>query len=334
MQNKKMILGLGVLVLVIAIFIVSEKLNSKKPSERDLKLFPGLEENKISSVMVREGDKAVKLEKKNGVWMVGKASEDQDSSATEKEAFYTADSASVQVALEKLVSMKKGDLISRNPEKQSEFGVDNSGGMLVEIWKGSDNSVGAVRIGEKGIEWNSNCVRLIGNDSVYSVLGGLRYSLYSELDKWREKRIVQFSRGSAEKISLIKKDGSSTVLEKSDSGWTITEPIQHMAAIDTVDKMLDVLSSLKTAEFVYDTPQDSVSGLSEPSLAVAVTLNGGAERKFIVGNEKEGKKQYWTRVEGKDEVFLISEGDLKKIDQDAEALKAEAMPAQEAPEQK
>lgn len=334
MQNKKMIVGLVVLILVTAIFIVSEKLNSKKPSESELRFFPGLDENKVTSVLVKEGDKAVKLEKKNGTWMVGKASEDRDSSDAGKEKFYTADSASVQVALEKLVSMKKGDLMSRNPEKQSEFGVDSSGGMYVEIWKGSDNSVGAMLIGEKGIEWNSNSVRLIGNDSVYSVLGGLRYSLYSELDKWRKKRIVEFSSGSAEKISLIKKDGSSVVVEKSDSGWTITEPVQHMAAIDTVNKMLNVLSSLKTAQFVYDTPQDSVSGLNEPSLAVAVTLNGGAERKFIVGNEKEGKKQYWTRVEGNDEVFLISESDLKKIDLDAEALKAEVKPAQEAADKK
>lgn len=278
--------------------------------------------------MIRKDGNTLKLVNKNGTWMVGKVADQKDNSKTDEEKLYTADSASVQIALEKLVTMKKGDLVSNNPEKQSKFEVDSASGMFVEVLKGDDSSVGSMFIGDKGFEWNSNCVRLLGSDEVYSVLGGLRMSVHSELDKWREKRIVQFSSGSADKISLTKEDGSAVVLEKSDSGWTITEPIQHMAAADTVNKMLSTLSSLKTAEFVYDVPEDSVSGMNEPSLAVAVTLNGGAERKFVVGKAKEDKKQYWTRVEGKDELFLIKESDLEKFDLDAESLKAEEKPAE------
>ncbi len=320
MNNKKIIAGLSALIIVLAIFIVSEKLGDKKPSENEVKFFPGLDDKSISSLVIKEGTNSVKLSRKGEEWMVSKVADTTDSNSI-KEKSYKADSASVQIALEKLTSMKKGDLISENPQNQPTFQVDSLSGTFVEIWKGDDASAGAIRIGKNGPDWNSNYVRKLGSNSVFTVPGGLRYSLFSELDRWRDKKIMKFESSAAQKIELVKKEGSITI-EKADSGWVLTQPIQHKASADKVNEIINTLSALKAAEFVYETPSDTASGMNSPALLATVSLNGGAERKVVIGKTKGESNLYWTKVEGNEEFFLIGKSDMDKIDVDAESLKA------------
>lgn len=328
MKSKKILPALIILFLVAAIFIVVGKLNDRKPSDSKTKFFPGLEEQAITSLLIREGETSVKISKKGASWVVAKQDQTTPASVletppSEQEKQYTADSASVQIALEKLVTMKKSDLVSENPEKQSLFEVDSTSGVYVEVWKSGDNSAGALRIGKSGPDWNSNYIRMMGNNSVYAVPGGLRNTLYSDLNRWREKRIVRFESSAASQIALVKRDGSGITLEKKDDGWSITNPIQHKAAEDKVNGIIHLLSSLRAADFVYDKPEESVSGLEKPALTVTVLLNGGAQRTVLIGNIKEESSQHWAKVDDKEEIFLIASHDMETLTTDVEALKVE-----------
>jgi len=204
MNNKKLLLGISAIVVVAGIFIVSEKLTSVRPPEHRLKFFPEIEERHVTALVISEGASSVKLEKRNGIWMAGSADVPVKSAPlpdaavadtanvqgadAENGGFYPADSALVQIAIEKITSLKKNELVSDNPANQSSFEVDSASGMSVEIYvTGKSAPAGVLRIGKSGHAWNSNYVRLMGNDAVYLIPGGLRYSLFTDLEQWRKK---------------------------------------------------------------------------------------------------------------------------------------------------
>jgi len=182
MKNKKLIFGTGAILLVIAIFMVTEKLNTLSPAEHKRAFFPHLEERTITSLVITEGENSVTLDRTSGSWMVSKTLEEQT---------YPADSASVQIAVEKIVSMRKGDLVSDNPANQPAFEVDDTNSMSVQIFTSNNNTAaGILHIGKTGPDWSSNYVRQGGTNAVYSVPGGLRYSLFCDIEKWRAREMV------------------------------------------------------------------------------------------------------------------------------------------------
>ncbi|MDR0307271.1 MAG: DUF4340 domain-containing protein [Chitinispirillales bacterium] len=206
-MSKKLTAGLLALALVIAVFITAGKLDSRSPADYKTKFFPHLEERSITALIITEGETSVKLDKKEGAWMVSKVNSAQDEQGNfaasadraDEEISCKADSASVQIAIEKIVSMKKGDLVSDNPANQSTFEVDSANGISVAVFtSNSGSAAGILRIGKTGADWNSNYVRLMGSNSVYSVGGGLRYSIFSDIEKWREKEVAQEERETVE----------------------------------------------------------------------------------------------------------------------------------------
>jgi len=182
MKNKRLIFGISAIVLVIAIFTIAEKLNTISPPEHRTKFFPHIEERSITSLVITEGENSVTLHRDNGSWMVSKTLEEQT---------FSADSASAQIAVEKIVSMRKGDLISNNPANQSTFEVDDTNSLSVQIFTSkSSTAAGILHIGKTGPDWNSNYVRKCGTDAVYAVPGGLRHSLFLDIERWRAKETV------------------------------------------------------------------------------------------------------------------------------------------------
>jgi len=203
MNNKKLIFGISAIVIAAGIFIVSERLASVRPPEHRTKFFPEIEERHVTAIVINDGASAVKLEKQNGTWMVGSAGAlpansgsildsttgaDTPEPTAEGTPFQPADSALVQIAIEKIISLKKNDLVSDNPANRHTFEVDSASGMSVEIYvAGKSAPAGVLRIGKSGHEWNSNYVRLMGSDAVYLIQGGLRLSLFNDIEQWRKK---------------------------------------------------------------------------------------------------------------------------------------------------
>ena len=99
-----------------------------------------------------------------------------------------ADTTLVQIAVERIVSLKKGDLISSNAEKQGTFGVDSASVSSIEIYtNGKSDPAGVLIIGKNGPDWSSNYVRLNGSNDVYLISGALRQALFFDIERWRKK---------------------------------------------------------------------------------------------------------------------------------------------------
>jgi len=181
-NNKKLVLALSAILIVAAIFIVSEKISSIRPPEHRTRFFPTLEERHITAITVNDGSGVVLLNKReDGAWSV----EGGDSSG-----LFTADSGLIQIALEKIVTLKKGEIASVNPDKQAAFEVDDTGKSYVKVYAGKERAAGVLLVGKNGPDWNSNYARLAGSDTVYLIPGWLRQSLFFDIDRWKKKEAV------------------------------------------------------------------------------------------------------------------------------------------------
>ncbi|MDR2592554.1 MAG: DUF4340 domain-containing protein [Chitinispirillales bacterium] len=178
-NNKKVVLALSAILIAAAIFVVSEKMSSVRPPEHRTRFFPTLEERHINAITVNDGNGIlIRLNKRgDGDWTV-------DGGDT---AFYSADSGLVQIALEKIVTLKKGEPVSVNPEKQAAFEVGDTGKSYVKVYKDKGETAGVLLVGKNGPDWNSNYARLAGSDTVYLIPGGLRQSLFFGIDRWKKK---------------------------------------------------------------------------------------------------------------------------------------------------
>ena len=207
MNNKKITIGISAIFIVAAIFIIAEKMSSVRPPEHRAKFFPALEERHITAIAIHDAGSIVRLDKNDGEWTAERvdaqpkgdsqpdaAASDStgtdassSASADSKKSAVSADTALVHIAIEKIVSLKKNELISDNPDNQSTFEVDDANKSFVEIYAGKDTPAGVLRIGKGGPSWNSNYVRLSGSDAVYLISGGLRQSLFLDIEQWRKK---------------------------------------------------------------------------------------------------------------------------------------------------
>ena len=341
MKGNKLAILVAVLAVLIGIIVISNKLGNKKPSEAEQKFFPSLTEQSIGSITINEGENRVKLRKKGDVWVVSKdggtspaqtaaagsllGTGDSSSAPSPTEAVeYPVDSASITAALEKVTSLKKTALISENPEKQSVFEVDSAKGISVVLSDGTGKTVGSFLIGKSGPDYNSNYIRVVGSNSVYMASGGIRYSFFTDLDRWRDKAIVRFDKTTAKGLTLNKKEGGMITIAHADSGnpWQILEPIQSPAKTDAVNGVLEKLSTLTASDFQDEVIADTAMGFDKPELVVTVSFNNGSSRNIIFG-KKNSESKYWVKTDGKDQLFLITEYNVNQINKKLEDLKGE-----------
>ncbi|MBN1308072.1 MAG: DUF4340 domain-containing protein [Chitinispirillaceae bacterium] len=348
MKEKKIIYLLAILAVIVAVIVIGNQLGKKTPSEKELTFFPGLTEQAVGSITIREGSNAIKVRRKGDVWVVSKPSASTDAKTAdaaasplvsdsvsidavegEKKAAspeYPVDSASIASALEKITALKKDALISENPEKQDIFEVDSSKGLLVEMADNSGKPIGSVIIGKSGADWNSNYVRCKGSNSVYMASGGVRNSFFTDLNRWRNKSILKFDKATAKGLTLAKKDSGMITLAHADSGnpWQIIEPIDSPAKTEEVEGILDKLALLNATDFQDEALPDTAMGFDKPELVVTVSFKNGSSRNVIFG-KKNSDNKYWVKTDGKDQIFLIADYTANQINKKLDDLKGEPL---------
>lgn len=342
-MNGKKVYTLGaILVVIVALLVLQNKLSSKKPTDQEVKFFPALTESSIGSLTIREGTASVVLKRKGDAWTVQKPGASaaapaatpslspilNSTSAAEPgtAADFPVDSASITAALEKITSLKKSALISENREKQSLFEVDTIKGVQVEVVDNSGKQLGAFIIGKSGPDYNSNYIRQKGSSSVYMASGGIKYSFFTDLTRWRNKSIVKFDKASAQGLTLAKSDGSMITIAHSDSGnpWQIIEPVKSPAKTEEVDGMLEKLSQLTATDFQDEPLADSAMGFDKPELGITVSFKNGSSKHIIFGKKSTDGK-YWVKTDGKSQLYLTSEYTLTQLNKKLDELKGEPL---------
>jgi hypothetical protein len=340
MNSKKLTILAAILVIAVGLIVVSEKLSSKKSAADTSAFFPGFSSADCGSFQIRDKSGTVKVEQKNGQWVVGSADAAvtaqggalaamDSSSAAQNVQSYKADTAAVVVLLEKFQKMQRDVLVSTNPEKRALFEVDSANGIRVEVWNKAGRSLGIFYAGKNGSDYSTHYVRSEGSDQVYAVAGGIRYSLYSDLNRWRDKTIFAFEPSSIRKLTVAVKDSATIVLERSkdstqQSSWQMTAPQTCKAKNSEADNLCLAFAKLQTSEWETAGLADTAMGLDKPAAVVTAELENGQTRTLTVGKEKAGSGNLWTKASDQDFIFLMGKYNLTKLTKGVNDLKEAA----------
>lgn len=138
------------------------------------------------------------------------------------------------------------------------------------------------------------------------------------LDDLREKHVAKFDKEKVEKLALRYANEELLCERTSDNRWRIVKPIRTNADENTINTLLDKLSTLEASKFVDDKPTEEALkkyGLQEPSFSVTVWLKGrkkGIQLSVGSKSEEDASKLY-ARSSYVPSVFLIDERNLNDI---------------------
>lgn len=341
MNMKHLPLLAVILAVIIGIIVVANQLGNRRPSEKSLAWFPQFSEAECGMISVKDIKDSVFLVHRGKEWVVmNRRPSDNtapsflssDSSGrARKISEYPADSAFVEMAIDKLKALKKEDLISQNQQKQVELEVDTIQGTRVDIYNDKLAPVGSFYIGKNGADWTSNFVRMSGSNDVYLAGGSLKYSFFTDKSRWKNKVIAKFDRSFVKGIEIAKRDSASIFLSLSapspkDSAarpvWQIVSPVKDSARNAEVDKVLNALSNFSAADIEEDTAISADSlGFTKPYARVALSFENGDKKTVLVGNQKGSEGKRWVRTSEKPATFLVNGYTIDNIVRSVNALR-------------
>ncbi|OUV69627.1 MAG: hypothetical protein CBC89_00065, partial [Euryarchaeota archaeon TMED129] len=93
---------------------------------------------------------------------------------------------------EKVIGGKYDMLISKNPSKWTKFGVDDSSGKRLSLYKDNSQIVSVV-FSNKGQDYSHNFYRTVGEDEVYRTSENIFYMLNTRPTYWGNKPKIESS---------------------------------------------------------------------------------------------------------------------------------------------
>ena len=158
MKTRLAFFLLGMLLLLGLVALLADRAEKRQRTVTATgKLVPGLDPAKAVRLEVKSKGATAVVEKKEGSWKVVPDG-------------FAADEAAVKDAIEKLARLEKGSVVSENPAKHEALEVKEGDPRTTEVLvtlEGGKEPAAHLFVGKTGADYQSNFVRLKGEDRVY-----------------------------------------------------------------------------------------------------------------------------------------------------------------------
>lgn len=152
-----------------------------------------------------------------------------------------------------------------------------------------------------------------------------RLGMTKEVKDVRDKTVIALNPDNVQKIEIQGQD-KAIVLAKTDSGWSLQEPLSGKADDSQVQTFLSAIQNMKAQDFI-ETPglDPKESGLAPPQLRVALTLaEDSAQKTLLIGNEKtqeKGVKQRYLKRAEQETLFLVGDWVFRDLNKSADEFR-------------
>jgi hypothetical protein len=249
------------------------------------RLFPDVEQAEIASISLRASDAPeIRLERRDGRWRITAPID------------YAADAFAAD-GVSSAITQLMSESVVEEPRLLDVYGLGESD---LEVRFAVGDLERALRIGDRTPVGSNSYASIEGDDRVYIVASYQLSSFEKELEDLRDKRILDFDQAAVERIA-VSWPGTRAVVERSDAGWQMVEPVRAPADVDSVEGLLSSLSFLRAAAFVDEPGSEEGMGLAPPQFAVELELSGEAEgsdpkiARFAVGGVDETGSERFAR---------------------------------------
>ena len=237
----------------------------------------------------------------------------------EKPSEGEAETKTVEEVLEKLAALQTRDKDIHDGIDAKTVGLDKPNGRIKITLEEADKDAKKTReimlyLGTKEKEDDKLYVRLDGWPRINQVGGELR-KLVSRTDlAYRPRELWRVERDAITRIT-IQADGVPYHLNRENSGWKISGPLEAEAATKDMDALAEELSHLQAERFETNHAKDLAQyGLDKPAFKISLTAKDGKPRAVEIGKAADGGR--FARLASADAVFVLSDKLLTNVRRD------------------
>ena len=264
-KKNRLTIAAFALVLLIGglVWMMQEREKSDAPAddlERLAELLPSLEEDDVDEIEIQRPDEeAIILRKVNDEWRV----------VAPVEA--VADKTSVDTAVEKITSLAVARVAATNADNHERLEVTDETGIRVVARKGGEDQlafvVGAYSSGQ-------TMVRVEDEDRVLAVEDSIKFAFNRELDRWRNRRILDEQAAQIVQASFTHGDKTFRFERGENDEWAQAadeRAIERFSAAK-VQSVVSSLASMSATSFGAADLDPEEAGLSEPAATVVLSV--------------------------------------------------------------
>ena len=312
-MKTKQLLILGAIFVVLAIVVLLfenpfEQSEYEKKVETAMPLFPNFDKEQVVKIEITADGATTTLSKQDDNWVV--TSMDN----------YPADGEGVTELLSKVTEFKNTQLVSNNPEKQSEFEVDSTG-VEAKLMDANSKVLAHLFLGKTTPGFLSSYVRPADSNDVYVAQGYLQSVFDKGTRTWKDRTIFSFNKGIVTQLNIISPEETVELRLDAEGAWQMLKPVIAAANTTEVDTLLTTFSELDTDDFAEAKNELAEYGLDAPRSTISAVLNDGTTATLHIGKEEEGK--LYVKRDDKDTVFRLFKSNVDRLIQKSETLKSE-----------
>ncbi len=194
----------------------------------------------------------------------------------------------------------------------AEYGLDASGGIVVEIWSGQEEPEVSFTMGTDA-PGGSSFIRLSGDDGVYRARMGGRPRFERRPAQWRNRVVLDFEEAQVQGISIKPPAGTEVHLARSPSTsvdpagkpvpgeWMVEPDPGWSLDSEGLKALVTSLGRLRARQILGD---DFDGGFSPAAVELTVVHNDGTESTMAVGTQ-ESEGLVYVRVSGGAAVYAV-----------------------------
>ena len=210
-----------------------------------------------------------------------------------------------------------------------KYGLDNPSLIAKLVLRGGRTA--ELRIGRDTVVGSDVYVMIEGDNTLYWASSAVKSSLTKQPREFRDKKVAHFESEDV-KALVLDASGSRVVCEqtgkKKEREWWLTKPVEARAADASVTAVLDAVKTLEAKDFVDDVKSLSNYGLDKPTIVarldfgkdtddIVVKLGKRTEKSTVASTGQADslpQKLVYCMTEGRDEVFLVEDSVIEKLD--------------------
>lgn len=274
------LIALAVVVLGLFAFIwfyERKQPTTEELKEREGKLFPLMETDKVHALRIRNAHGEFEFKKEGNNWQLKRPVQDE------------ANQWAVSGLLSQLASLKAERTLPRAEVKLADYGLEKP-----ERWVEASDVAGRtfkVSFGSE-LPLGTSAAALTDGAHVFLVSKWILSDLDKDLAGWRSNELLSFFTSDVNAVTVVGPTGRWAAA-RAGNLWQLTEPVADLAEREEVEGVLSDLSGARIKEFLDEGADLAALGLGTPRFTVTLVRKEGSPLSLAFGHERdmEGSRQ-------------------------------------------
>ncbi len=268
----------------------------------------GIDLGSLSSLQFKTTNSVVLCSKKDGLWVVGESTSNQQ--PVDVALFYKLVAALNSTTNSTIITAGELDLRGFD---YSEYGFDVP---MCEIVAVDNQGNRTWKIGRPSTLGDEVYVKQVGLDEIHAVTSKILRLVPTKPDLLRNRVLFATGKAGAKRVEVRGSSGFIRIAKESSSQWRITQPIVAQADPSEVSAYIEQLKKIRIQDFLEENVSDfSAYGLQSEGRQISLGNSDGSSCTLVLGDPVPGRPGLvYARRADDTSVFALKEDVLNLLD--------------------